>query len=100
MPKFKKNTNPVMYKSSGFKMKRWSGYQDSPINKEKPKSTRGTGKTYKQAWAEMSHEEKEKHHQSYDIFVDKAERWHREQQGGEKRPTTRGSLFWTKMGQK
>ena len=38
MPKFKKNTSPAMYKRSAFKMKGFSGFGNSPIEKEKPMS--------------------------------------------------------------
>ena len=31
MPKFPKNTNPAIKKSSGFKLKGWSGYQNTPM---------------------------------------------------------------------
>ena len=37
MPKFKKNTSPVMYKRSAFKMKGFSGFGNSPIKQKKEK---------------------------------------------------------------
>ena len=36
MPKFPKNTNPAIKKSSGFKLKGWSGYQNMPMMNTDP----------------------------------------------------------------
>ena len=74
--------------STPFKLKGWSGYQNSPLEQKEKEGvesfkkeihgkggTRGTGKTYEERWGEMTTKEK-KEFGSLKHFIARSEHYH------------------------